>query len=156
MPPKTSLANITAHALPSGDGEKMKIARPTNDPRPSFRKTRKHNSITNPPFTRKGNLLLVSSKGHAGTKTSQGATPQQPIQLQELGERNGNCSHMPPRPSLANITAHALPSGDGEKMKIARPTNNPRPSFRQTRKHNSITNPPFTRKEILSLVSSGV
>jgi hypothetical protein len=94
-------------------------------------------------------------EGHAGTRTSQGATPQQPIQLQELGERKGNCSHMPPRTSMANITAHALPSGDGEKMKIGHPTNDPRPSFRQTRKHNSITNPPFTRKENLSLVSSG-
>jgi uncharacterized protein YodC (DUF2158 family) len=71
-------------------------------------------------------------EGHAGTRTSQGATPQQPIQLQELGERKGNCSHMPPRTSMANITAHALPSGDGEKMKIGHPTNDPRPSFRQT------------------------
>ena len=94
-------------------------------------------------------------EGHEGTKTSQGATPQQPIQLQELGEQKGSCSHMPPGTSMANITAHALPSGDGEKMKIGHPKNDPRPSFRQTRKHNSIANPPFTRKENLSLVSSG-
>ena len=86
---------------------------------------------------------------------SKGATPQQPIQLQELGEKKGNCSHMPPNTSMANITSHALPSGDGEKIKIGYPTNNPRPSFRHMRKHNSITNPPFTRKENLSLVSSG-
>ena len=47
---------------------------------------------------------------------------------------------------MAGITAHALPSGDGEKMKIGHPTNDPRPFLRQTRKPNSITNPPFTRK----------
>ena len=40
-------------------------------------------------------------------------------------------------------------------MKIGHPTNDPRPSFGQTQKHNSITNPPFTRKEKPSLVSSG-
>ena len=57
------MANITAHALPSGDGEKMKIGHPTNDPRPLFRRTRKHNSIANPPFTRKQNLPLVSFEG---------------------------------------------------------------------------------------------
>jgi len=39
MPPGTSMAYITAHALPSGDGEKMKIGHPTNDPRPSFGQT---------------------------------------------------------------------------------------------------------------------
>jgi hypothetical protein len=61
-------------------------------------------------------------------------------------EQSGNCSHMPPGTSMANITAHALPSGHGEKMKIDRPTNDPRPFLRQTRKTNSITNPPFTRK----------
>jgi len=48
---------------------------------------------------------------------------------------------------MADITAHALPSGDGEKMKIGHPTNDPRPSFGQTRKHNSVTNPPFTRNK---------
>jgi len=80
MPPRTSMADITTHALPSGDGEKIKIDHPTNDPRPSFGQTRKHNSITNPPFTRKENPLLVSFGGalHEGTKMSQGATPQQP------------------------------------------------------------------------------
>jgi hypothetical protein len=76
-------------------------------------------------------------------------------QLQGLGEQKGNCSRMPPRTSMADITAHVLPSGDGEKMKIGHPTNDPRPSLGQTRKHNSITNPPFTRKENPSLVSSG-
>jgi len=95
-------------------------------------------------------------RGTRGTKKSQGVTPQQPIQLQELGEQKGNCSHMPLRTSVANITAHVLPSGDGEKMKIGHPTNDPRPLFRQTQKHNSITNPPFTQKENLSLVSIGV
>jgi len=73
----TSMAYITAHALPSGDGEKMKIGCPTNDPRPSFGQMRKHNSITNPPITRKENLSLVSNGGarHEGTKMSQGAIP---------------------------------------------------------------------------------
>ena len=93
----------------------------------------------------------ITWRGTRGTNTSKGATPQQPIQL---GEQKGSCSHMPPRTSMANITAHALPSGDGEKMKIGHPTNDPRPSFRRSRKHNSIANPPFTRKENLPLVSS--
>jgi hypothetical protein len=73
MPPGTRMANITAHALPSGDGEKMKIGHPTNDPRPSFRRTRKHNSIANPPFTRKENLSLVSSGGAQGDQYEQGS-----------------------------------------------------------------------------------
>ena len=49
------MANITAHALPSGDGEKTRADDPTNDPRPLFRHTRTSNSVTNPPFTRKSN-----------------------------------------------------------------------------------------------------
>ena len=73
MPPGASIANITTHALPNGDGEKMKIDHPTNGPRPSFRKTRKHNSITNPPFTRKENLPLVSSKGARGDPVKPGS-----------------------------------------------------------------------------------
>ena len=68
-----------------------------------------------------------------------------PYNSQNL-EQKGNRSHMPPRTSMANITAHALPSGHGEKMKIGHPTNDPRPFLRQTRKTNSVTNPPFTRK----------
>jgi len=32
---RTIMANITAHALLSGDGEKMKICHPTNDDHPS-------------------------------------------------------------------------------------------------------------------------
>jgi len=68
-----------------------------------------------------------------------------PYNSQNL-EQKGNCSHMPPRTSMANITAHALLSGYGEKMKIGHPTNDPRTFLRKTRKPNSITNPPFTRK----------
>ena len=147
-----SMAHTTAHALPSGDGEKMKIGHPKNDPRPSFRRTRKHNSIANPPFTRKENLSLVSSGGAQGGPIR--AREPQHNNPYSLGSRRGSCSHMPPRTSMANITAHALPSGDGEKMKIGHPTNDPRPSFRRSRKHNSIANPPFTRKENLPLVSS--
>ena len=55
--------------------------------------------------------------------------------------------------SMANITTHVLLSEDGEKMKIYHPTNDPRSSFRQTQENNSITSPPFTQKENLSLVS---
>ena len=68
-----SMAHTTAHALPSGDGEKVKIGHPTNDPRPSFRRTRKHNSIANPPFTRKENLSLVSSGGARGDQDEPGS-----------------------------------------------------------------------------------
>jgi len=67
---------------------------------------------------------------------SQGATPQQPIQLQELRENKGNCSHMPPEMGMANITTHVLLSRDGEKMKNSHPTNDPRPSFKQAQKNN--------------------
>jgi len=70
-------------------------------------------------------------------------------------ERRRGIIHMPLGTSISTIIAHTLPSGDGEKMKISRLTNGPRPSFRKTQKHNSITNPPFTWKENLSLVSSG-
>ena len=90
--------------------------------------------------------LLTIIQVIINSKTSPGATPQLPIQLQELREKKGNCSHMPPRTSMANITAHVLPSGDGEKMKINHPTNDARPFFRQTQKRNLITNPPFTWK----------
>jgi hypothetical protein len=145
------MGNITAHALPSGDNRP-----PYKRPKAIVQANVKTQLDYQPTFhTERKPVAGIIWRGTRGTRTSQGATPQQPIQLQELGERKGNCSHMPPRTSMANITAHALPSGDGEKMKIGHPTNDPRPSFRQTRKHNSITNPPFTWKENLSLVSSG-
>ena len=48
-----------------------------------------------------------------------------PYNSQNL-EQKGNCSHMPPRTSMANITAHALPSGDGEKMRIELPYKRPK------------------------------
>jgi len=89
---------------------------------------------------------LYHLDGHEGTKTIQGATPQKPIQLQGLGEKKGNCSHLPPKTSMANITAHVLLSGDGEKMKIDHPTNDPRPLFKQTQKNNSIFQPTFHTK----------
>jgi len=56
---------------------------------------------------------------------------------------------------MAHITTHVLPSGDGEKTKTSRPTNDPKPLFGQTLQSNSITNPPFTQKENLSPVSYG-
>ena len=125
-----SMANITTHALLSGDGEKMKISHPTNDPRPSFGKMRKHNSITNPPFTQKEKPSLVSSGGAQGDQDKLGShTTTTHTQLQELTEKKGNCSHIPPRTSMVDIIAHALPNRDGEKMKISHPTNDPRPSF---------------------------
>jgi len=99
---------------------------------PILQEILKNNSITNPPFTRKDNLSLISFRWAQGTRTILGATPQQPIKLQELGEKKENFSHMPPRTSMANITTHVLPSGDGEKMKIGHSTNDPRPFFRQT------------------------
>jgi len=98
---------------------------------------------------------LVSSGGARRDQVEPGShTTTTHTQLQGLGEK-WNCPHMPPGTSMADITAHALPSGDGDKRKIGHPTNYPRPSFGQTRKHNSITNPPFTWKEKPSLVSSG-
>ena len=71
MPPKTSMANITAHALPSGYGEKLKIGHPTNDPRPFLRQTRKPNSITNPPFTRKAKPSAPNREEVKNIKRSQ-------------------------------------------------------------------------------------
>ena len=81
------MANIIAHALPSGDGEKMKIGHPTNDPRPLFRQTQKHKSITNPPFTQKESPSLVSSGEARGDQDESGShTTTTHRQLQELGE----------------------------------------------------------------------
>jgi len=82
---------------------------------------------------RKENPSLVSSGGARGDQDEPGShTTTTHTQLQGLGEQKGNCSHMPLGTSMAEINAHALPSGDGEKMKIGHPTNNPRPSFGQT------------------------
>ena len=81
------MAHITAHALPSGDGEKTKTGYPTNDPRPSFGQTLQSNSITNPPFTRKENSSLVSSGGARGDQDEPGShTATTHTQLQRLGE----------------------------------------------------------------------
>jgi len=91
MPPGTNMADITAHALPSGDGEKMKIGHPTNDPRPSFGQMQKHSSITNPPFTRKEKPSLVSSGGARGNQDEPGShTTTTHTQVQEnLESRRG-------------------------------------------------------------------
>ena len=100
--------------------------------------------------------LLVSSGGARGDQVDPGShTTTTHTQLEGLGEQRGNFPHMPPGTSMADITAHALLSGDGEKIKIDHPTNDPRPPFGKTRKHNLITNPPFTRKEKPPQVSSG-
>ena len=113
---------------------------------------------------RNQNFLFATTEGHSsdiGTTEFWGSHlgPQQqrlngaPSKLSpflSLGWARGGTGM-----SMAHTTAHALPSGDGEKVKIGHPTNDPRPSFRQTRKHNSIANPPFTQKENLSLVSYG-
>jgi hypothetical protein len=39
VPPMTSMTNITAHVLPSGEGKKNESLLPTNDPPPIFRRT---------------------------------------------------------------------------------------------------------------------
>jgi len=103
----------------------------------------------------KKNRCCYHLEGHEGTKTNQGATPQQPIHNSKNLESRRGIIHIclsgqawPTLPLMRyDITAHALLSGDGEKMKIGHPKNDPRPSFGQTRKHNSITNPPFTWKK---------
>ena len=56
-----------------------------------------------------------------------------------------DCSNMPPRTSMANITAHMLPSGDGEK-KVDDPTNDPRPFFRHNRAKQLNYQPTFHTK----------
>jgi len=98
---------------------------------------------------------LVSSGGARRNQVKLGShTTKTHTQLQGLGEEKGNYPHVPLGMSMADTTIHALPSEDGEKMEISHPTNEPRPSFGKTRKHNSNTNPPFTRKEKPSLVPS--
>jgi len=82
MPPRMSMADITAHALSSGDGEKTKISHPTNDPRPSFGQTRKTQLDYQPTFhTERKTVAGIIWRGPRGrgTKTSQGGTPQQPV-----------------------------------------------------------------------------
>ena len=130
------MAYITAHALLSGDGEKMKIDHPTNNPRPSFGQTQKTQLDYQPTFHTKRKTVTgiiwrgtrgpspvrwYHLEGHEGTKSSH--TTKTHTQLQGLGEEKGSCPHMSPGTSMADITAHALLSGDGEKMKIGHPTN---------------------------------
>ena len=181
------MANITAHELPSGDGEKMRADDPTNDPRPFFRRTLTNKSITNPPFTRKSNPSPHTKRGgnekyseeptwtkptsdngekpiateqtcdqgarerHNGEpistkppsgQSSQGATHNKPFQLRENRADKGDCTNMPPETSTANITAHMLPSGDGE-MKFDDPKNDPRAFFRHTRTEQLDYQPTF-------------
>jgi len=78
-------------------------------------------------------------------------------QLQGLGEEKGNCPHMPPGTSMADITAHALPSGDGEKMKIDHHTNDPRPSLGKTQKTQLDYQPTFhtERKTVAGIIWRG-
>ena len=49
------MANITAHMLPSGDGEK-KVDDPTNDPRPFFRHNRAKQLNYQPTFHTKSKI----------------------------------------------------------------------------------------------------
>jgi hypothetical protein len=66
-------------------------------------------------------------------KPSRGATTI-PHKL-HVHRKNGKgfCLQVPPTTSIANITAHVLPSRDGKKLDVDHPTNDPRPIFRQTR-----------------------
>ena len=68
------MANITAHMLLSGDGEK-KVDDPTNDPRPLFRHTRTNNSVTNPPFTRKAKSDKRTLGQNKATRTPPSVRP---------------------------------------------------------------------------------
>ena len=84
------MAHITARALPSGDGEKTKTGRPTNDPRPSFGQTLQSNSITNPPFTQKEKPSMVSFEGARGDQDEPGSHTTTTLrQLQGLGRAEG-------------------------------------------------------------------
>ena len=109
-----------------------------------------HENPTPPPTKRGGGEQYSEEPTSTEPTSKQGARERhrRPTScLKEPHRAEGQLfSHMPPRTSMANITAHALPSGDGEKMRVDDPTNDPRPLFRHTRTSNLITNPPFTRK----------
>ena len=118
------MANITAHELPSGDGEKMRADDPTNDPRPFFRRTLTNNSITNPPFTRKSNLNNIAKSRFHGAN-----------------EGKANLSHPPKREEASNVANSQFQrsqratkghEGDiGERQVVSRShTQQPHPTLR--------------------------
>ena len=85
MPPTTSIANITAHVLPSRDGKKLDVDHPTNDPRPIFRQTRQparfphhlsHEWKTSPP----SNMIITSQEP---TNPANGTRPN--LQVDPVG-----------------------------------------------------------------------
>ena len=94
MPPTTSIANITAHVLPSRDGKKLDVDHPTNDPRPIFRQTRQparfphhlsHEWKTSPP----SNMIITSQEP---TNPANG-TKRPNLQVDPVG--NSFLSHHP-------------------------------------------------------------
>ena len=89
------MANITTHALPSGDGEKMNVNDPTNDPRSLFRHTRTSNSVTNPPFTRKCQPL-PPPKGEEVNNIARS-------RFHEANETKAHLSNPPKREEVNNI-----------------------------------------------------
>jgi hypothetical protein len=122
----------------------MKIDHPTNDPRPSFRQTRKHNSITNPPFTRKQNLSLRSSGICMGPRTTEtkrqgraGQTSSTKMNKANLGSQlsifyTGSLARARPRPNeFAWAPARPKRSDKGEPGKRAART-----STKPTSGHN--------------------
>jgi len=85
VPPTTSIANITAHVLPSRDGKKLDVDHPTNDPRPIFRQTRQpapfphhlsHEWKTSPP----SNMIITSQEP---TNPANGTRPN--LQVDPVG-----------------------------------------------------------------------
>ena len=113
----------------------MRIGLPYKRPKAIVQANAKTQLDYQPTFhTERKTVAGIIWRGARGDQDEPGShTTTTPTQLQGIGEQKGNCSHMPPETSMADITAHALPSRDGEKMKIDHPTNDPRPSFRQNR-----------------------
>ena len=89
------MADITAHALPSGHGEKMKIGHPTN-PKWAWREEKMKTIVG---IIRRGMggpslIRWYDLEGHEVTKSSQGAIPQQPIHNSKDLEKRRGIVHM--------------------------------------------------------------
>ena len=89
------MANITAHVLPSGDGENMNVDHPTNDPRPFFKHTRTSNSIYQPTFHTKIQPL-PPPKGEEVNNIARS-------RFHEANETKAHLSNPPKREEVNNI-----------------------------------------------------